>query len=116
MDRIEDLNSVEICDVVMDLFPAYDTLTIKNRLLDGSYHIQTVGQKVQTVDFTCVCNHAGMLRLNSAEADVEPIKVYYDDDVYIGVIDQLGAWNEAVLGEKEDRYYSTRLRLVEVVT
>jgi hypothetical protein len=110
--KIEDSQGIEICDVITDLFPSYDTLKVKNRLLDGSYHIQTVGSKILTVSFNCACQHEGMMRLNQIEADSEPITVYYDDDTYTGLIDQISEWDEAVLGEKADRYYTARLRVV----
>jgi hypothetical protein len=108
-DRLVDSSETELSVAVMDLFPSLDTVVIKNRLLSGLMFVQTVGEPTKMVTFKVVANDENMNMINEMEATGETVKVYYDDKYYVGLIYDLGKWQEQLFGEVDNRLYVTEM-------
>lgn len=112
MDRIEDMDGNIISEAIYDLIPSLKGHQIKNRLLDGRVHIQTIGDATKYLRFRCVSKYNQIEIINNIEFIGERIRVIYDDQYYIGIINELEEWEEAMFGEKYNRLYTSNIRLV----
>lgn len=111
MDRLETLNEEVLSLYIKNLIPSLKGNQVKNRLLDGSLHIQTIGEAIKIITFDIVSNDENMNRINAIEFEGEDVRVLYDDKYYIGKIDNLDDWREALFGKKEERYYVNTLEI-----
>lgn len=109
MDRVEDLFENVLSVAIYDLFPSLKGHQIKNRLLDGSLHVQTIGNPIKFIRFRCVSDDCSMNIINQIEFYGQEIKVFYDDKYYIGIIDELSEWQEELFGEKDTRLYTANI-------
>lgn len=112
MDRMEDLQENILSIAIYDLFPSLEGNRVVNKLLDGTLHIQTIGEAMKYVSFRIVSDDANMNRINDIEFTGEPIKVFYDNKFYQGKIEDLSQWREELFGEIDTRLYAANIRLV----
>ncbi len=108
-DRVENLQEEVLTEAIYNLIPVLDGHKIRNKLLDGTLHIQTIGNPLKLVSLKIVSNGAGVEKINNAEFIGEPLKIFYDGDYYIGMIDSIKEWQEELFGEKDTRLYSTNI-------
>jgi len=62
------------------------TIQIENRLLDGSYSIQTIGGPSLDIGVEFYCENAARQELQDYANAGTPIKIVYDDDEWTGII------------------------------
>ena len=112
MDRVEDLFENVLSVAIYDLFPSLKGHQIKNRLLDGSLHIQTIGKPSKYVSFRCVTDDNSMNTINQMEFCGQEVRVFYDNKYYIGLIDRLSNWQEEIFGEVDTRLYTANISVI----
>lgn len=112
MDRVEDLAENILSIAIYDLIPSLSGHKIKNKLLDGTMHIQTVGDPLSLVSFTIVADGYNMKLINQMDFIGQDIKVFYDNKFYVGLIDSLSNWQEQMFGEVDTRLYSATITIV----
>lgn len=71
----------------------YESIKIKNKLLDGSCHVQTVGDPIKYKDFIALADGDQTEMLNHMEAVGEPLKLIEGSKYYIGMIDAQIKWD-----------------------
>lgn len=98
---VYDLEMNLISDHLHDAIPGWDSIKIKNRLMDGSYHIQNVGEPARTLKVSVSCDRAGVETLDYAEAISKPIKVIVYGKEWTGFIDAPIDWQRVTVD-----YYS----------
>ena len=85
-----DLNDniiTEFIKVVSD----YDTIMAENRLLDGAWHVQTIGSSARLVEIAIVCTDAGKSIIENAAAVGAPLKATsIENKYYIGIVRKSG--------------------------
>lgn len=64
-----------------------DTIEIKNRTLDGLYHIQTIGTGGTLLDVTAHFTMAEKVLFDAIKRESESLKVEFDGFYYVGLID-----------------------------
>jgi hypothetical protein len=90
---IYDKNNVLITEVVSSATANPDVIEITNRLLDGSYHVQTIGTYGTKVDVVAYFTVAQKLVLDGIKRTSDLIKVVFDGKYYIGLIEGELKWN-----------------------
>jgi len=66
--------------------PQFDILKAENRLLDGSLHIQTVGNPLKTINFEILITRNNAERLDHARAIGEELYFINENKKYRGII------------------------------
>lgn len=84
---IYDKNGMVIAKSVFKALAKPDIVEIKNRTLDGLYHIQTIGTGGTSVDVTAYIEPQEKILLDTIKRRSAPIMVVFCDESYVGVID-----------------------------
>lgn len=108
MIRLESLKGEKLSRGIRNLSPIrYESIRIKNKLLDGSYHIQTIGDPLKYITFEILSNHEQVNKINTAEYKGEELKLVVDDKYYIGKIGEKLSWDRMTMRYKKesDRHY-----------
>lgn len=115
MIRIETLDGLILSKVCKEVSPLkYENIVKKNKLLDGSYHIQIIGTPIEFIEFIVIANEPQVEKINLIEAIGEPIKLIENDSEFLGLIDSAIAWNRLTVGykDRERRLYEGNIKLV----
>lgn len=72
--------------IINQTLPYPDVIKVKQRLLDGTVHNQTIGNPVQMVVVVLYCDFATMELLNTIFAISEPLKLTANGKIYTGTI------------------------------
>jgi hypothetical protein len=84
---------VLITSRVIAVIPGYDTLKVVNRLLDGSFHVQTIGTGGRVVNISLVADETSKDTIDIAESNCAPVKVTAGTKYYTGVIKEAPKWD-----------------------
>ncbi len=92
-------DGVIITRTIKAVIPGYDTIKVINRLLDGSFHVQVIGQGARIVNLETVSvNDTAKGTIDLAESQAAPIKVIKDSKYYIGIIKDAPKWAQQSRG------------------
>ena len=114
MIKLEKLDNTKLSYGIKSLSPIlYETIKVKNKLLDGSYHIQNIGTPLKYITFEILSNHNQVDLINKAEGISEELKLIIDNKYYIGMLDGELSWNRLILryGNKNNTFYISDIRL-----
>jgi len=89
---------VLITDRITAVIPGLDTIKVTNRLLDGSYHFQTIGTGVKVVSASLVATEAAKETIDTYESICTPVKVISGTKYYAGVIKEAPSWDRLAPG------------------
>jgi len=82
-----------VTNIIQSVISGYDTIKVVNRLLGGSFHIQTIGQSARIVNVnTATIYEEGKNIIDEYEATATPVKVVLDNKYYIGIIKEAPQW------------------------
>lgn len=114
MILLQNLNNTKLSYGIRSLSPMmYDVIKVKNKLIDGSYHVQVVGSPVKYYTFEILANQIQVDVINLAVSKGELLKLIIDEKYYIGMIDGIDEWTGLVYRQqdKANTIYSAKLRL-----
>lgn len=101
MIKLENLQNAKLSSGIRNLSPIqYDVHQVKNKLLDGSYHIQTIGEPLKYITFEILSNHNQVDLINQAEYKGEELRLIIDDKFYIGKISEKLEWERVTVRYK----------------
>jgi len=103
-------NNELITEVVSSATSKPDVIEIVNRTLDGSYHIQTIGTAGIKVDVIAYFTSNGKQILDGIKKVSDKIKVVFDGQYYIGLIDGELTWNR--IPNQSDTWFGTQFTLL----
>jgi len=76
-----------ISRVIVSVIPDHEVIEVENRLLDGSFHVQTIGQPTRIVNVnTVTVNTENKKLIDTYKATKTPVKIVLDDEYYVGTI------------------------------
>lgn len=113
MILLQNLDSNKLSYGIRSLSPMmYDTVKVKNKLIDGSYHTQIIGNPVKYFTFEILSNQIQVDVINLAVSKGELLKLIIDDKYYIGMIEEIEEWTLLALNrnDKTKTIYSTTMR------
>ena len=93
-----------IADHIRDALPGHQAVKITNRLLDGSFNVQTVGTPQRILDVTVRGNQETTDRLNYAEAIGEKIRIDVLSKTWTGIIRDPISWTESTVNYYEGSF------------
>jgi len=102
-----DINNNLIAKVVSDAILSPDIIQRKNRLLDGTYHTQTIGKRIDTAKIECYVDKINKTRIDDMYIIGEPIKLLKEDKYYIGLIENKPEW-----GTISKHLYITKFEII----
>lgn len=114
MIRIEDLKGEILSKICKEVSPPkYEGIQKKNKLLDGSYHIQIIGEPLKYIEFTVIANQYQIETIDLIETVGELIKLIEHDRIYIGLIDGRIDWTRITQGYKDRsrRLYEGKIKI-----
>ena len=117
MDYLTDINGNVIDGILAEFVDNESVVMIETRMLDGSYTIQAIGGPAPSADAVFWTSKALRRLLQAKHAAGEPIKAYWRDEVYTGLISGNSiVWTEGLLGiTRLAEKVSFRMLVTEVV-
>lgn len=88
MTIIKSINDDIISDRIREVQVSPEITKVKNKLLDGGYHVQSIGEPQYMVDLVCELNLAQKNILEDAYVRDEPLIVEIEGVVYSGLLDK----------------------------
>jgi len=95
---------------ILDVLPSKATHKVTNQLLDGSWHVQTIGSPATRVKVSLVTDWQGMETLNVLESTGGLVQVVTEDPAndWTGIIEAPPSWR------KSGKLYFGEFSLLEV--
>lgn len=115
MIKLERLNKESLSYICKELSPVkYETIQKINKLLDGSYHIQTIGEPLKYLEFTVIARESQAEKINQLESIGEPVKIIDSQRLFIGYLGNKVDWKRLTIGYKDRnrRLYEGRITLI----
>ena len=85
-------------DQIAPVAPADDYIEVENRLLDGTPHLQTIGQPLQSFSFDFYCDGAEKETLDDIAHRKEPVRLERHGKYYDSVIRGSIEWDTVAPG------------------
>lgn len=80
----------------VSVIPKKDRVKVENRLLDGSFHIQTIGKAADILDVILFArNETVKKRVDEAEGRGEKLRIIVESKYWEGVIRKSLSWEKA---------------------
>lgn len=95
---LKDVNNKRLADV-LTFVPGLEQNKVINRLYNGSYQIQTIGNPASYFDVEIFIYRTEMDLINLAEARAEVLLVSYNGLTYVGCIEAPVQWDPVIKGE-----------------
>ena len=114
MILLQNLDSNKLSYGIRNLSPMmYDVIKVKNKLIDGSYHVQIIGSPVKYYTFEILANQIQVDVINLAVSKGELLKLIIEEKYYIGMIEESEEWTLLALNrnDKTKTIYSAKLQL-----
>lgn len=87
MIRLLTLANEQVSTGIRSLSPEqYESIKIENKLLDGTTHLQTIGDPLKYRDFEILSNNIQVDQITQAEAIGSKFRLEVDNKYYIGFI------------------------------
>ena len=115
MIKIENLNEEVLSKMCKEVsLPKFESIQKKNKLLDGTYHIQTIGEPLKYIEFTVIANELQTEKINLMETKGELLKLIDYNRFFIGFINNKVDWKRLTAGyiDREKRLYEGRISII----
>lgn len=96
---------------ISNVLPDLDVIKVKNRLIDGTYHSQTIGNPIKMLDITCYLKEDAKNIVANAYIIDKPLRLEWYGTYYIGLIFENPKWAIHVKGNNVKRLYEAQFRL-----
>mgnify|MGYP001066127894 CR=1 FL=1 len=104
-----------VSDKVTLAKPKQETTEVKNRLLDGSWHIQTVGDPAKSFELEFIVYASMQEIVDDLAARKEALRLHRHGADYIGIIDGNPDW-EQLIGSTDPERAKYKCKIVLLVT
>lgn len=114
MIKLYDLSDKELSKGIKSLSPIlYDGIQIENKLLDGTSHIQIIGDPQRYVTFEILANQNQVDNINSITSQGGPLKLRVDNKYYIGYC-YVSDWQRITIRHANElnRWYTSNIKIM----
>ena len=113
MIQLSSIENVKLSEGIRNLSPElYDNITVENKLLDGTKHIQIIGTPAKYLTFEVLANHNQTSAINEAQSIGEKLKLTIDSKYYIGFVNKPTWERFSPRNPNPERvFYTTSLRI-----
>lgn len=112
MNELVDINNNLITREISNVLPDYEVNKVKNKLLDGTYHVQSIGTPLRIVNVDCNVAEVGKSMITEAYNVDKPIRLNWYGKYYIGLIHESPKWTIYVKGNNNKRNYAAQFTIV----
>jgi hypothetical protein len=112
---IESLEGELLSKICKEVSPIkYESIVKKNKLLNGSYHIQTIGEPLKYIEFIVIANQVQVEKIDLMETVGEQIKLIENERTFIGLIDSQIDWRRLTVGyaDRKRRLYEANIKII----
>lgn len=106
-----DINNNILSDIISEALITPDIIKIKNRLLDGTYHIQSIGNAVKNINIICYITETNKKIIEDIYIQNSPLKFTRDGMFYIGIIIESPDIQAFFKGTHDIRLYTAKFIL-----
>ena len=79
----------------VNVVPKKDTIKVENRLLDGTFHVQTIGTSADLLDVKLqAVSEPVRARIDTAEATAEEVRIIFGNRYWDGIIRTSLSWEK----------------------
>ena len=79
----------------VNVVPKKDTIKVENRLLDGTFHVQTIGTSADLLDVKLqAVSEPVRARIDTAEATAEEVRIVFGNTYWEGIIRAPLSWEK----------------------
>ena len=79
----------------VNVVPKKDTIKVENRLLDGTFHVQTIGTSADLLDVKLqAVSESVRARIDTAEATAEEVRIIFGNRYWDGIIRTSLSWEK----------------------
>ena len=79
----------------VNVLPKKDTIKVENRLLDGTFHVQTIGTSADLLDVKLqAVSEPVRARIDIAEATAEEVRIVFGNTYWEGIIRAPLSWEK----------------------
>lgn len=108
---ITDINDRLISNAILDLYFTQDAMKVRNRLLDGTYHVQSIGKALKIANIECEIFETGKSYLDNCYNRDGPVVLIFEGIRYVGHLEKEVDWRILVKGKANIRRYGARFKL-----
>ena len=115
MIKLETINGQVLSRILKDISPiSYSSNRQVNRILDGSYHVQIIGNPLKSMTGIIVSSHEQADQLNKLIDQGTPLVLLFLDKKYLVYIDENIKWTRINFahGNKNKSYFEGNLVMV----
>lgn len=113
MIRLTTLNNNALTLLCSDVsLPIHDTLQVENKLLDGSLHIQTIGEPLKTILIEVLATETNAEKIDVIESIKEEVYFYKKTKIYRGIIRKPIKWTKRSMYTGNTTKYSGEVEFV----
>lgn len=93
----------------------FDSNLIKNKLLDGTFHVQVIGDPIKSIDLEIYSNGINSERINEMQSSGAIFKLHLDGEEYQGFIDTQINWDPIITKRNnEEMWFLGSLKFIFV--
>lgn len=97
--KLYNINDDLLTDIVEQSIVNLQPIHIINNVLDGSPHIQVIGDPSKNIDIACLIYEPFKTQLDNIYARGEPVKLVKQGKWYKGLITEFGKWELFSIGQ-----------------
>lgn len=104
MTVLKTVSGTIISNRVRSFLTSKDIIKTRNQLLDGSYHIQTLGDAYKVADVTCNLTYSQKEVLENAYIADEPLRLEADGKYHIGLLQENPQVDSFIANKRMKKY------------
>jgi len=115
MIRLETISGDVLSKILKDVSPVkYESNKMVNRLLDGTYHVQIIGQPSMSLEGTILSSHIQAEKLNQLIDQGAPLVFTFLDKKYLVYIHEKISWQRISFahGNRDKSYFEGKLAML----
>src|SRR5660397_133352 len=104
------IGTTEVSDKVKEAIISYNNLKVDNRLLDGTFHRQTIGEPLKEYNIKCYLTQSNKDLIDNAYNNSTPITLNWYGYYYTGIIESYPAHTIFLKGN--NKIYLSGLKII----
>ena len=115
MIRLERTNGEVLSRILREVSPIrYESIRKVNKLLDGTYHVQIIGQPLMSIDASIISSHNQADELNELIDQGTPLVLIFLDRKYLVYIDEPIQWKRISFahGNMDKSYFEGKVKML----
>lgn len=113
MNRLETLSGDTLTIMCTNIsLPLYEGITVENVLLDGSLHIQNIGESLKKFQLEVVCTMENAERIDLMQTIVEELNLFRELKRYRGIIRNPISWSKIEMYQGNTTKYQGEIEFI----